>query len=126
MNSEDSIPDSDVVVIDDNVLTLELLGRVLRNSGCAVQYFVDELDAISYLVSHTTRVLIVDHRMPRIDGLELLQRLLQKGEIPAESIYLCSASELPSKIADEAQKLGARILSKDVFRNKAEFLQLVA
>jgi len=116
----------DIIVIDDDALTLELVKRALRTSNYNVLYFSNELEALSYLQSNKTRVLIVDHRMPRLDGLDLLKNLMDSGGIGADHIYLCSVIEPPKHVCDEARKLGATILSKNVFRDKKAFLRLIS
>jgi len=122
----DSEPRYDIIVVDDDALTLELIKRALRTSNYNVQYFSNELEALSYLENNKTGVLIVDHRMPRLDGLDLLQTLMEGGGIRADHIYLCSVIEPPKHVCDAARKLGAQILSKNVFRDKKAFLQLVS
>ena len=115
----------DIVVVDDDALTLELIRRNLRNTDLKLRCFTDELSALSYLQNHATRVLIVDQRMPRLDGLELLLRLAARGGSGAGRVYLCSATQLPERIRAGATKIGARMLSKDVLRSKTEFLELL-
>lgn len=115
----------DIVVVDDDALTLELIRRSLRGTDLKLRCFTDELSALSYLESHATRVLIVDQRMPRLDGLELLLRLANGAGAGAGRVYLCSAVQLPERIRAGARKLGARMLSKDVFRSKTAFLELL-
>ena len=117
---------NDIVIVDDDALTLEYIKRVLRSSNFDVRYFTDELEALSYLENHKTRVLIIDHRMPRLDGLDLLLRLIDGGGIAADNVYLCSAAEPPKHVREKAREYGAELLSKDVFREKAKFLELIS
>lgn len=116
----------DVVVVDDDTLMLELVKRMLKNTDYRIRLFSDETEALVFLRSNATRVLIVDHRMPRIDGLDLLGRLAESGGIHAGRVYLCSAAELPESTLVAAAALGVEAISKDRLSNREAFLGSIA
>lgn len=126
MNESGDEHADDIVIVDDDLLTLELVERKLRDTNFNFRCFSDELSALAYLQNHTTRVLLIDHRMPRLDGVDLLQRLNDGNCVPVTRVYLCSAAVLPADVCAKAQQFGARPLLKDIFRSKKEFLELLA
>lgn len=113
---------TDIVVVDDDTLVLELVRRLLRGTDYDVQLFSDQAEALEYLQGHQTSVLIVDHRMPRISGLELLTTLATSGNLTSRDVFLCSAAELPDAVLDEAGRLGVTAMSKELFSDKTAFL----
>lgn len=115
----------DFVVVDDDLLTLEFARRCLRNSDVKLSCFSDPLSALAYLQQHTPRVLLVDNRMPRLDGLQLLQTLAESSAAAVTNAFLCSGVVLPADMLAEAEGLGARWLSKDALRSEADYLKLL-
>ncbi len=113
-------------MVDDDLLTLEFAGRSLRKTEVRLSCFSDALLALAYLQQHTPRVLLVDYRMPCLDGLELLQKLADSGAEQAPSIFLCSGVGLPDDVRVRAAALGAEMLLKDALHSKSDFLKLLA
>ena len=124
MNALGALPD-DMIIVDDDELTLELAKRRLRDSDIRLKCFNDEESALAYLRTHSSRVLMVDQRMPRMQGLEFLRRLSENTSFDMTRAYLCSTVELPKSICDAAREFGAHVLSKDVYRSKAGLLKLL-
>ena len=122
-----SLPDrgDDIVIIDDDLLTLEFAKRSLRGTAVKLSCFSDALNALAYLQQHTPRVLLVDHRMPCLDGLELLQQLADSNAELATSTFLCSDAALPGNLCAKAAELGAKPMLKDALRSKTDFLELL-
>ena len=112
----------DLVLVDDDEVTLELTKHVLREADCNVTCFVDERAALEHLRAHTPDVLIVDHRMPRMDGLEMLRTL--RGSLPRR-VYLCSGATPPDDIVAGAVSCGAELLDKDVLGDRDRLVQLL-
>lgn len=122
VNSSQQTHSTDIVVVDDDELLLELVSRLVRKTDYRLCLFSDESEALEFLREHSTNVLFVDHRMPRIDGLELLALLADQGNLSARQVYLCSAVELPESVCESAARLGAEAISKDVFSDRIAFL----
>lgn len=114
-----------IVVIDDDELTLDLIKRRLRNTSVRLQCFNDGQQAIDYLRDHDSDVLLIDHCMPKRTGLEVLRELAGVIDLTSTRTFLCSAATLPGAIATEAQTLGASTMTKDLYRDRAALLQLL-
>ena len=76
-----------ILVVDDTPLTRETLRQVLEADGCEVETVDDARLAIGRLRSGHFQLLITDHRMPEMSGIELLG-LVRSEKIPCGVIVL--------------------------------------
>ena len=78
-----------ILVVDDEPIVLKSLSETLREEGCEVVTACNATEALDYVRKQQFAVVITDQRMPRMSGLELLERvrLLQ----PAASRILVTA-----------------------------------
>jgi len=79
---------SDIVLVDDDHGVHLFVTRVLRDSAYSLRCFDDGQQALDWLHDHGTALLLLDYRMPRMSGLELLAALRPDA---AERIVLCTA-----------------------------------
>ena len=112
-------PVDDIVLVDDDPLVAEFVRRVLRGSGRSLTVFEDPEAALEHLDDRLARVLVVDLRMPTMDGPELLGRLAARGRAAALRIILCSAGRVPR--ADTPPDV--EFLSKDVLLDRHTLLE---
>jgi DNA-binding response OmpR family regulator len=68
-----------VLVAEDDEGLRSVLERGLRESGYAVDAVEDGELALRYLDTYEYEVAILDWRMPKVDGLEVTQRLRRRG-----------------------------------------------
>jgi two-component system OmpR family response regulator len=68
-----------VLVAEDDEGLRSVLERGLRESGYAVDAAIDGQQAIDYLDTYEYEVAILDWRMPKVSGLEVIQRLRRRG-----------------------------------------------
>lgn len=116
--------DGELVVVDDDGLTLEVVRRTLRDTGVQVTCFRDEQTAMEYLRTHDAKVLLVDQRMPEINGVDLLQALTDEGVNLPVRLFLCSVADVPADDLVKARALGAEAINKSIYRDKAGMLAL--
>lgn len=64
-----------LLLVDDEQDILNALHRVLRLSGYRILATTDPDEAFALLARNTVHVLLVDQRMPRMSGVEFLQRV---------------------------------------------------
>lgn len=64
-----------VLVVDDEAMLADLLSQALRHEGWETATASDGLDALAKAASFHPDVVILDVQMPRMDGLETLERL---------------------------------------------------
>jgi DNA-binding response OmpR family regulator len=64
-----------LVVIDDHYDVLEILKHNLVNDGYEVKIFFNAVDALKYINTDNTDMVITDWMLPEMDGLELCRNL---------------------------------------------------
>jgi DNA-binding SARP family transcriptional activator len=78
----DPLPDSrktTVLVVEDNVLSRELTGAVLKSAGYAVVTAKDGAEALMQIGREPVDLLLLDIDLPFIDGHSVLQALKENG-----------------------------------------------
>lgn len=115
----------DIVVVDDDSLTLEIISWILKGTQISYRLFVDPEVALEYLSRSTPSVLIVDYYMPAFNGIEFLQRLRDKSDHVPDSVFLCSAVRPPPQQLAQLDELGAEVLDKECICDRSALLGLV-
>jgi len=96
-----------ILIIDDDPSVLRILGRVLSRAGYEVTEAADGATALRRFAGHPTDLVITDMCMPRMGGLELLQRVTEA--FPEARIVAMSGGGATDKgrLLDAAEALGA-------------------
>ena len=94
-----------VVVIDDDEAVLDSLRLLLESEGFNVETFERASTFLERFDEGLSRCIVTDVRMPDMDGLELLQALAVRGQLPPV-IVITGHGDVP--LAVQAMKLGAR------------------
>jgi two-component system response regulator ChvI len=82
---------SNIALVDDDKNILTSVSMLLEQEGYHVRGFSDGAAALTALTSAPPDLAILDIKMPRMDGLELLRRLRQNADLPV--IFLTSKDE---------------------------------
>ncbi|WP_166830999.1 response regulator [Thalassoroseus pseudoceratinae] len=103
-----------VLVAEDDRVTADILGFNLRRRGLTFEVCSDGQLAWERLQEVRPKVLMTDHQMPRINGLDLIQRI-RESESTQEPlpIFLCSAKgmEIDRQYIEETLKV-SRVIFK--------------
>ena len=91
-----------VLVVDDEAMLADLLSQALRHEGWETATAKDGLDALAKATSFHPDVVILDVQMPRMDGLETLERL--RARDPELPVLFLTARDA---VADRVQGLRA-------------------
>ena len=91
-----------VLVVDDEAMLADLLSQALRHEGWETDTATDGLDALAKASSMRPDVVILDVQMPRMDGLETLERL--RARDPELPVLFLTARDA---VADRVQGLRA-------------------
>ena len=82
---------ANIALVDDDKNILEYVTMLLEQEGYHVRSFSDSSAALTALTTAPPDLAILDIKMPRMDGLELLRRLRQSADLPV--IFLTSKDE---------------------------------
>lgn len=80
-----------IALVDDDRNILTSVFMMLEADGFIVQTYTDGESALQGLLSRPVDLVVLDIKMPRMDGIELLQRLRNRSQIPV--IILSSKDE---------------------------------
>lgn len=68
-------PDARILIVDDSMLNLEVEKRLLKDTEINVDTAKSGVQALSKTVTTRYDVILMDHLMPGMDGIECLQRI---------------------------------------------------
>ena len=80
-----------IALVDDDRNILTSVSMTLEQEGYAVRTFTDGESALQGLTARPVDLAVLDVKMPRMDGMELLQKLRQRSSMPV--IFLTSKDE---------------------------------
>ncbi len=103
-----------VLLVEDSQDDEELCQVALRRAGLAVDLRVarDGEEALAYLLGPSAasqplpRLVLLDVKMPKVDGLEVLRRLRAEERTRRVPVVMLSSSDVPEDIRS-AYRLGA-------------------
>ena len=71
-----------IALVDDDRNILTSVAMALEAEGFAVRTFTDGAEALRGLTANPVDLAILDIKMPRMDGMELLDRLRKQSRLP--------------------------------------------
>lgn len=80
-----------IALVDDDQNILASVSMTLEAEGYRVNTYTDGASGLEGLTSDMPDLAILDIKMPRMDGMELLRRLRQKSDVPV--IFLTSKDD---------------------------------
>jgi DNA-binding NtrC family response regulator len=93
-----------ILVVDDEEIVLKSCQRILAGRDYEVDVESDGLQALERINQDYYEVLVLDIKMPRIDGLQILQRV-KEGHPDIDVIMITGLHDIESAV--KAMKLGA-------------------
>jgi two-component system, NtrC family, response regulator AtoC len=97
-------PERTVLIVDDEANLRKVLAAMLRREGYGILSASDGEEAWSLLKTHRVDVVLTDLRMPKIDGMTLLERITkERRELPV--VMLTAHGTVDTAVT--AMKLGA-------------------
>lgn len=107
-----------IALVDDDRNILTSVSMTLEQEGFQVRTYTDGESALQGLLSRPVDLAVLDIKMPRMDGMELLQRLRQRSSLPV--IFLTSKDE------ELDQLMGLRLGADDYITKPFSPRELVA
>jgi CheY-like chemotaxis protein len=101
-----------VLVVDDDDAICELLRQVLTDQGYAVATVPHGAAALELVKHHKPAVMLVDLRMPIMDGWAFVEQYRRMADPPAAIVLLSAVKDLEAT----AKRLGAEAFVRKPFQ----------
>ncbi|MEE2730314.1 MAG: response regulator [Pseudomonadota bacterium] len=111
-----------ILVIDDQIEVARSYERVLRRTGYTVEVVTDGFHAGIKLLSLKPNLIILDLKMPGVDGFAVLKFVRQEKSLKSTKVLVASGADESS--LKHAIELGANVVLPKPFAN-AELVQEV-
>ena len=89
---EDNARHLNVLLIDDNELVCQALGRQFKESGLSVDYAYSCQEALLKLDMYHYDVLIIDLALPEMNGIDLMKMILTQPRLKNQKVFGLSAN----------------------------------
>jgi two-component system, chemotaxis family, chemotaxis protein CheY len=96
-----------VLVVDDSETVRHEIARALEKAGFAVIEARDGVEALAVADRSTLNMVILDVNMPRLNGLDMLEKLMANPKHRNLPVLMLTTEAQPSMIA-RAKKAGAK------------------
>ena len=117
-------PDAPVLVVEDDATAAEIFGLSLREAGYHVQLVGNAEAALSFVEHDVPSVMIVDLRLPTLNGLELLRRLRADPALAAIPVAIVTGDYfIDEAVITGFTELGAQVFFKPIWNE--EIVQIV-
>jgi two-component system, chemotaxis family, chemotaxis protein CheY len=96
-----------VLIVDDSETIRQEVARALSNAGFSVVEACDGIDALERVGESEFSLMILDVNMPRLGGLDLLDRLQQNPKTAKLPVIMLT-TEAQRSMIERAKKSGAK------------------
>jgi two-component system chemotaxis response regulator CheY len=96
-----------VLVVDDSTTIRQEVAAALEPEGFIVFAAADGLDGLMVLAEHPVSLVLLDVNMPRLGGLEMLERMKNDPVLGKLPVLMLTAEAQESEI-ERARRLGAK------------------
>ncbi len=103
---------TDILVVDDSLSVRQALTQLLEDDGYQVHTAKDGVEALDILATARPAALLVDLEMPRMNGLELTQRLRERDDTRALPVIMVTSR------TSEKHRQQARLAGVDLYLTK--------
>ena len=90
-NSETFLPQSTVLIVDDNAQNVELLQAFLESLPVKLVTAADGVEALAKVAEHNPDLILLDIMMPRMSGFEVCRKLKSDPETREIPIIMVTA-----------------------------------
>jgi len=116
--------DLQVLIVEDEQLLNEAYSRVLAAANISLLRAYNGKEAIDLLKKNKPDIILLDLRMPVMDGIEFLKKLNPKQNLPEAKIIVFSNYDDQREI-DEAFSLGAMHYMLKAWATPDELVKLI-
>ncbi len=85
-------PDARILAADDNIMNLNLLKGILKETQIKMDLAANGQEALDMLKSNRYSVILLDHMMPVMDGMEALKIIKEENLAPGTPVIVLTAN----------------------------------
>lgn len=82
-----------ILIVDDEPVWLKVLGQLLQTKGYVVKEALSGADALSTLQSYEPDLILLDVRMPDMNGFDLLEHIKKLPRLASKPVVFVSAMD---------------------------------
>lgn len=86
-------PQKQILIVDDEPIWLKVLKKMLETKGYMVREAASGADALNTLKSYEPDLILLDVRMPDMNGFDLLDHIKQLPKLASKPVVLVSAMD---------------------------------
>jgi CheY-like chemotaxis protein len=113
-----------IMIVEDEPDLAEIYQTLLKKAGYSVTLAHNGKDALEIATEHPPQLILLDLRMPIMDGVEFLKEYDLKQKHPDVKVIVFSNYDLQDEI-DDAYRLGADRYVLKAWASPKELLQIV-
>ena len=99
-------PDARVMVVDDSVVNQQVISSILENFDIVARCASSGKECLEILKEEEFDLILLDHLMPEMDGIETLHRIQQIPGANADIPVLCVTAELGRDVGERLREMG--------------------
>ena len=81
-------PGASVLIVDDNRMNLEVAKNLLKRAGIQPDLAISGMEAIEMIRRKFYHVVLLDHMMPKMDGIETLAKLKEESLLSKRTVVI--------------------------------------
>ncbi|GJQ21206.1 MAG: hypothetical protein HBSIN02_15610 [Bacteroidia bacterium] len=82
-----------ILIVDDEPVWLKVLGQLLQRKGYVVKEALSGADALSTLQNYEPDLILLDVRMPDMNGFDLLEHIKRLPRLASKPVVFVSAMD---------------------------------
>ncbi len=122
-NADTFLPESTVLIVDDNVQNVELLQAFLESLPLKIVSAVDGVDALEKVQKHNPDLILLDVMMPRMSGFQVCKKLKSDPKTRDIQVLMVTALNELGDIEQASESGTDDFVSKPI--NKLELITRV-
>jgi len=114
----------DVLLVEDDPPTREMMSRILEREGWRVRAAANGQAAVQILAQAVPAAIILDLKMPIMNGFEFLEHVQAHGHWRQVPVFVFTSMDLPQELRVQLAGKAAGLYQKGSF-SREDFLQVV-
>jgi CheY-like chemotaxis protein len=107
-----------ILIVEDDSAAADIFAQILRDNGQTAHVAADAESAWSYLEQSIPALILLDLRLPTLDGHQLLRRIRGDARLQRVPVAVITGDYfLEESAASSMEALGARIHFKPIFEH---------